>query len=113
MNNKELVEKRQKIKDAIKLYADDECIYQDGSYLCPSEEIYPDMCLDCLLCFFSNNGVMIADKVGLPYIPESPVYSDKPYDEVEKQAFRVGALTYRNAISKAGYLPCYPLKEKK
>ena len=40
----------------------------------------------------------------LPTIPDPPIYSDKPYSDIEKQAFRVGILTYRNSVLKAGWV---------
>ena len=48
--------------------------------------------------------VVIPDKdQSLPEIPEFPIYSAKPYTDAEKQAFRTGALTYRNKIKEANF----------
>ena len=40
----------------------------------------------------------------LPPPPIPPIYSDKPYTDIEKIAFRAGVLTYRNSMLKEGYV---------
>lgn len=52
-----------------------------------------------------NPEIAIVDREAeLPTIPDPPIYSDKPYSDIEKQAFRVGTLTYRNSVVKAGWI---------
>jgi len=61
--------------------------------------------LDEATQIISIKGLRIeADDQSLPDIPDFPVYSDKPYTDVEKQAFRMGALTYRNKMRKANWV---------
>ena len=47
--------------------------------------------------------VRLADDQTFGILPEPPIYSDKPYSDSEKDAFRTGVLTYREAIRKAGW----------
>ena len=47
--------------------------------------------------------VKLAKDQNLPEIPETPVYSDKPYTVIEKQAFRTGAITYKGIVKKANW----------
>ena len=37
-------------------------------------------------------------KIKLPEIPDAPTYSDKPFSDIEKTAFRIGALMYRKRV---------------
>lgn len=57
-----------------------------------------------ILALIEDDGyVKLAEDKSLPEVPDSPIYSDKPYTDAEKQAFRAGTLVYRNVIAKAGW----------
>lgn len=48
----------------------------------------------------------------LPEIPEVPIYSDKPYTDAEKGAWRMGALTYKHKLLKEHWSKVLPKEEK-
>lgn len=52
------------------------------------------------LARYFRKGYVKLDPNQMPKIPEAPIFSDKPYCNIEKRAFHMGALTYRNIILK-------------
>jgi len=105
MTDKDIEEMRETIA---KKMAESSPLYDDESWEGESleyKEAWRESADDFLsLKVGSLRLAIVDDKAELPAVPDPPLYSDKPYGDIEKQAFRVGALTYRNSVLKAGYV---------
>ena len=84
------------IRDKVEKQIDEALWAYTQSSRSPSETINQILSIPAL--------AIVDREAELPTIPDPPIYSEKPYGGIERRAFRVGALTYRNSIVKAGWV---------